>query len=635
MNRGRVMNLNIIKNKWNFPSNNNGTITGIAESGIETFKGTPLKSLAREICQNSLDAKIENDKAVKVEFKSFSIKPENIPGSSEFNDVLKRCKDYWSIQTTNKATRFFENALAVMNQEEMQCLRISDFNTTGLLGARESRNSPWSNLTKSQGVSDKGSSSGGSFGIGKFAPFACSALRTIFYNTYDAQGIEACQGVSRLTSFEDKTGDTTQGVGFFGDENNMPILEQISLDQMYSRKLENKTGTDIFIMGFKAEKSWKEDIIAAIIDGFLYAIYSEKMIVEVDDVIIDHETLPHIIKQYKSNFDEYADEYYEAITSNSEHAKVYTTDILGMGNAKLNLIIHPGYHRRVAMIRKTGMKILNQSNISGIIQFSGVMYIEGEELNEYLRSLENPQHTKWEVDRADNKSQAKRVIKTLRDFIKESLNDLKVDDIEEEISPIVGGILTINNDSDAISEKEQITDKIKKITLFEKPITVNNTRTEPGTGTGKGNSTEPGTGKGTGTGTGKGNSTEPAEDKGTGEDNGTKSNGEVRGGRKKVIPLPIKTRVICRDKNKGEYTLVLTPEQNAKNATIKLSLGAESGQYVAQIKEILNSDYAHLEIKGDQITNFDFQKNQKINLNIKLEATEFVAVEVEANGYKL
>ena len=40
--------------KWNFPSNNHSQTIGIADSGVETFKGTPIKSLAREICQNSI-----------------------------------------------------------------------------------------------------------------------------------------------------------------------------------------------------------------------------------------------------------------------------------------------------------------------------------------------------------------------------------------------------------------------------------------------------------------------------------------------------------------------------------------------------------------------------------------------------
>jgi len=49
--------------KWNFPSNNYGQIFGIADSGVETFKGTPIKSLAREICQKlswTLRLKMEN-----------------------------------------------------------------------------------------------------------------------------------------------------------------------------------------------------------------------------------------------------------------------------------------------------------------------------------------------------------------------------------------------------------------------------------------------------------------------------------------------------------------------------------------------------------------------------------------------
>ena len=36
---------------WNFPSNNFGTVSGIGEAGIETFKGLPYRSLAREICE--------------------------------------------------------------------------------------------------------------------------------------------------------------------------------------------------------------------------------------------------------------------------------------------------------------------------------------------------------------------------------------------------------------------------------------------------------------------------------------------------------------------------------------------------------------------------------------------------------
>ena len=61
------MNIN-----WNFPSNDYGQRQGISNSGVETFKGRPIKSLAREICQNSLDAGIDN-KTVKIVFENFEI----------------------------------------------------------------------------------------------------------------------------------------------------------------------------------------------------------------------------------------------------------------------------------------------------------------------------------------------------------------------------------------------------------------------------------------------------------------------------------------------------------------------------------------------------------------------------------
>lgn len=55
--------------KWNFPSNNHSQTIGIADSGVETFKGTPIKSLAREICQNSLDARLDNSQPARIGLK--------------------------------------------------------------------------------------------------------------------------------------------------------------------------------------------------------------------------------------------------------------------------------------------------------------------------------------------------------------------------------------------------------------------------------------------------------------------------------------------------------------------------------------------------------------------------------------
>ena len=81
--------------KWNFPSNNYAQVTGITESGVETFRGQPLSSLAREICQNSIDA-TKKGEVTRIEFKHFQLNPKQIPDSIGLEDAFKR--SLWSGQ---------------------------------------------------------------------------------------------------------------------------------------------------------------------------------------------------------------------------------------------------------------------------------------------------------------------------------------------------------------------------------------------------------------------------------------------------------------------------------------------------------------------------------------------------------
>ena len=183
--------------EWRFPSNDYGENKGINDSGISMFRGTPLKSLAREICQNSLDA--ARKEKVIIQFNMFEIETNGIPGKDALADAYEKCCVFWKDNYSTKV--FFQNARKQITKENCSILRISDFNTTGLTGSDKEVNSDWINLTKSSGVSDKRTTAGGSYGIGKFAPFACSDLATVFYSTYDLYGKKASQGVSRLVTF--------------------------------------------------------------------------------------------------------------------------------------------------------------------------------------------------------------------------------------------------------------------------------------------------------------------------------------------------------------------------------------------------------------------------------------------------
>ena len=95
--------------KWRFPSNDHGENKGINDSGVATFRGTPLRSLAREICQNSLDA--ARGKTVTVEFNMFSLSTDSLPGASVLRDTFHRCHDFWSVQKGSATKDFFVNAV--------------------------------------------------------------------------------------------------------------------------------------------------------------------------------------------------------------------------------------------------------------------------------------------------------------------------------------------------------------------------------------------------------------------------------------------------------------------------------------------------------------------------------------------
>lgn len=107
--------------KWRFPSNDYGEKKGINDSGIATFRGTPLRSLAREICQNSLDA--ARDKTVRIEFNAFDITSDKLPGSDVLKDTFERCAAFWNDQKAVTTKNFFANAIDRISADRIHMLR--------------------------------------------------------------------------------------------------------------------------------------------------------------------------------------------------------------------------------------------------------------------------------------------------------------------------------------------------------------------------------------------------------------------------------------------------------------------------------------------------------------------------------
>ena len=249
---------------------------GFNNPGIEYYTGSPYHGLGRETTQNSLDAMA--GQPAKVEFRLIEVPTQEVPGIAELKEVITRCLE--AAKESNKARTFFESAVDIVNAPKIKVLQIADHNTTGLKGPCQN-GSPYFALLKASGQSVKDDTSIGSYGIGKFAPFAVSGLRTVFISTVwrDKQEWKHyVQGKAVLMSHYDRHHRIRQGTGFWGHtEKCLPVedLEDVPiwLRRAHDRDtLEEAIGTTLSILGFQPEKSWRSKIAAVTAENFFGAI---------------------------------------------------------------------------------------------------------------------------------------------------------------------------------------------------------------------------------------------------------------------------------------------------------------------------------------------------------------------------
>lgn len=613
---------------WYFPSNDNGEVKGINDSGVALFRGTPLKSLAREICQNSLDA--AREKTVRIEFNAFTIPAKSLPGCSALKDTFEKCADFWSHQKAKTTKEFFANAIDKISANRINMLRISDYNTSGLLGSEEEINTDWTNLTKSSGVSDKNSIAGGSFGIGKFAPFACSDFSTVFYSTHDEKGVKASQGVARLVTFRRDDDETTQGTGYFGNEKNTPMYEELNIEHSFVRNIK-EYGTDIYIAGYKyAGDNWEDSIVISVLDGFLGALWKGNLEVKVGDIKMSRDTLQDLMELYGDDLTGFTDKYYAVLTSSE--TKWFEDDFMNMGTVKLGLLIKQDMHRKVAMIRQTGMKIMDRDRLSGFIPFGGVMFIEGGKINSYLRTLENPEHTDWQPDRAARPIEARSIIKALNDYIKECIQITASEDAQSEMDAVgVGSLIPdIPENEDNQVKEETISNKIADI---EKSVV----KKAPPSGRDEGDSEGEGDAEG-GHNKGDSDSGWPHEGKKDKQPGPRPSQpADITDGNNK-IPLLMEIKlekvvVACKDKNKGEYMLMFIPGTDG-NGFLKIELSAETQNYEAPLIEAQAVGGNRFPLENGKIDGLQFNKGVPIRLIIKLDYFDYCSMEVKAYALK-
>lgn len=470
--------------RWNFPGNQDGQIKGVADAGIENFNGTELSSLARENCQNSLDAAMDDDNPnVMVEFERYYIDTNIIPGIEEYRGILSKCKSFWDRSKSEKAKDFLKSAVKEAEKEKSFLLRISDYNTTGLSDPYTQSEDPfdfsfdgWNALIKIDGGANKGDDKAGAFGIGKSAPFSNSRYRLVFYRTYNQAHECAAQGISRLMSYQEGS-LITSGVGYYGDpEKNRPVKTIPELDDINKR---TEIGTDVFVYGFKSDSDWENEITIALLDSFLMSFFNGQLRVKVQGREIKKESLcgfmEHMHRGYpgatKSTYGNYL-----ALTR-AEGVHFFQKDFHGMGTLELRVLVDPNekLDRKVLIVRKAGMKLFRLGNISKLVPFTGILELKGKDLNSYFRAMETVAHDNWEPGRHSNPKQAKAYYEEIKEWIRQIVSELAEHTSDEEMDVEgLGGVLQKEPETvetgDTDNKRENLNDHLGNIDIVERPI---------------------------------------------------------------------------------------------------------------------------------------------------------------------
>ncbi|WP_410220971.1 hypothetical protein [Pedobacter sp.] len=428
--------------KWHFKPEG-GRDVGPNDPVDEKFKGQPYYSIVREAIQNSLDAIYDQSKPVKVDFTFFNLNRNDYPELFDIEAHINQCRKYYPDDVN--AERLFKNMLYYLNGDiegkkrlSLACLKISDYNTIGMNYTEKDTKSPFYAFLKAGGVSAKSQGSGGSFGFGKGAYYTLSPIKTIIVSTKTDIGNVFFEGSTILTTHTNDQGTKLTAYGYYDNNDGEPTQKEIDIPEIFRRV---ETGTDVNIIGLWDEPKRITLMIKSVLNNFWMAIHDSKLVVQVDDIIIDKENLEQKIDEYfpsdgfeSGNASEIESwnpkSYLKAVkyTKTSDQYHLFENTLETVGNVKLYVYLEKGLPNRISFFRKPRMVVFKRTNrkVNG---YSAVFICENEKGNEILRLMENPAHSEWKKenypkDEGKISRIARKAENEISDFVNKSLESL-------------------------------------------------------------------------------------------------------------------------------------------------------------------------------------------------------------------
>lgn len=417
--------------KWHFNELQTGfDYQGIRDGDIEVFDKTRYQSVVRESIQNSLDARLDYSKPVKIEFNFFKVEKKELPGIEEIENVLKYSSRWDKANKDDQA--LLNKMIDSIEEKAYSCLEIADYNTRGMQAK-----TTFDSFAHARNVSTKSSgTSAGSKGMGKAAYFALSYLRTLVVSSIYYENKERLfQGISRVSTFpkEDKLYNYK---GYYSTT----IEPETTFDAVSDRFKRDEVGTSIFVLGLWKNENGITLMKKELVNHFWLAILENDLIVTIDGEEINRSNIYELIKrlypsieessQYNSNPNPRA--YFETYIGEKCIQKVFTKKIEHLGEVKLILGKNNQFQGRIANFRLSKMLIYKDPSFL-YKGYCGVFVCLDPKGNEILKKLENATHTEWKLNNWKDPI-GKKALNEYKNFIINSVNEFIVREDKGEIT---------------------------------------------------------------------------------------------------------------------------------------------------------------------------------------------------------
>ena len=400
-----------MKLHWSFPPTSGGVSQGFHDSGQAIFGADAWDKTVREIIQNSLDAVRDSGKPVTVRISRMQVPSSEIGAAdlaTHIESALKRTRR----DGYERGVKFFQRALKILKKRQIPTLAIVDSNTSGLVGQK------WNALVHEEGTSSKGTmkAAGGSFGIGKNAPYLISGVKTICYSTryLDRGRQEWFIARSKISAHQDpkQPGRELQHIGF-GTKSKVAKGERAPPTrgkEIYRGFRLAEPGTGIFIVGSDIPESWISKSEQSLARNFFAAIHEKKLEIVIDQRRLDYETLDSVFESDKKH----RTYHYYGLMRGSKPA--YVEGEFGKFEVYLSTDEEDAPNR-MAYVNRRGMMITDVRQFGknpfhtsvgqGWAQYAVVVRAADDKTDERVRAMEPPSHDSIEYERINDRDHAK------------------------------------------------------------------------------------------------------------------------------------------------------------------------------------------------------------------------------------